>query len=86
MVTPLAITGGRVVTPKGLIDGGVLVRDGRIAAIGAFDTPSDAETIEAKGKLVAPGLIDVGVFAIDRPAFVAGGITLAVLMPDQGQI
>jgi len=86
MVSALAIANGRVVTPEGLIDGGVLVRDGRIAAIGAFDTPSDAETIDAKGKLVAPGLIDVGVFAIDRPAFVAGGITRAVLMPDQGQI
>ena len=86
MVSALAIANGRVVTPDGLIDGGVLVRDGRIAAIGAFDTPSDAETIDAKGKLVAPGLIDVGVFAIDRPAFVAGGITRAVLMPDQGQI
>ena len=86
MVSVLAITGGRVVTPEGLIDGGVLVRDGRIAVVGSFDTPSDAETIDARGKLIAPGLIDVGVFAIDRPAFVAGGITRAVLMPDQGQI
>jgi len=86
MVSALAITGGRVVTPEGLIEGGVLVRDGRIAAIGRFDSPADAETIDAKGKLIAPGLIDVGVFAIDRPAFVVGGITRAVLMPDGGQI
>jgi len=86
MVTNLAVTGGRVVTPEGLISGGVLVRDGRIVAIGTFDTPADAETIDARGKLIAPGLIDVGVFAIDRPAFVAGGITRAVLMPDRGQI
>jgi len=86
MVSALAITNGRVVTPGGLIDGGVLVRDGRIAAIGAIDLPADVETIDAKGKLIAPGLIDVGVFAIDRPAFVVGGITRAVLMPDKGQI
>jgi dihydroorotase len=86
MVSVLAITGGRVVTPGGLIDGGVLVRDGRIAAVGAFDLPADAERIDAKGALIAPGLIDVGVFAIDRPAFVAGGITRAVLMPDKGEI
>lgn len=86
MVNVLAVTGGRVVTPEGIIDGGVLVREGRIAAIGSFETPADAETIDAKGKLVAPGLIDVGVFAIDRPAFVAGGITRAVLMPDKGEI
>jgi dihydroorotase len=86
MVSVLAITGGRVVTPDGLIDGGVLVRDGRIAAVGAFDVPADAERIDARGALIAPGLIDVGVFAIDRPAFVAGGITRAVLMPDKGEI
>jgi len=86
MVSALAITGGRVVMPEGLVEGGVFVRDGRIVAIGAFDTPSDAETIDAKGKWIVPGLIDVGVFAIDRPAFVVGGITRAVLMPDQGQI
>jgi dihydroorotase len=86
MVSVLAITGGRVVAPDGLINGGVLVRDGRIAAVGSFDPPADAERIEAKGALIAPGLIDVGVFAIDRPAFVAGGITRAVLMPDRGQI
>ena len=86
MVSALAVTGGRMVTPEGLIDGGVLMRDGRIAAIGSFETPSDAETIDAKGKLITPGLIDVGVFAIDRPACVAGGITRAVLMPDKGQI
>ena len=86
MVSALAITNGRVVTPDGLIDGGVLVRDGRIAAIGSFDMPADADGIDARGKLIAPGLIDVGVFAIDRPAFVVGGITRAVLMPDGGQI
>lgn len=86
MVGALAITGGRVVTPERVAEGGVLVRDGRIAAIGSFDVPSDAIAIDASGKLIAPGLIDVGVFAIDRPAFVAGGITRAVLMPDQGPI
>lgn len=86
MVSALAITGGRVVTPEGVTNGGVLVRDGRIAAMGSFDVPSDVTAIDASGKLIAPGLVDVGVFAIDRPAFVAGGITRAVLMPDQGPI
>jgi dihydroorotase len=86
MVSALAVIGGRVVTPDGLADGGVLVRDGRVAAIGSFDIPAGAETIDARGGLIAPGLIDIGVFAIDRPAFVVGGITRAVLMPDRGQI
>ena len=30
-----------------------------------------------------PGLVDLGVFAIDKPAFHFGGITRAALMPDQ---
>jgi dihydroorotase len=85
MVNALAVTGGRVVTPEGLIDGGVLVQDGRVAAIGSFDCPADVERVDARGAIIAPGLIDTGVFAIDRPAFVAGGITRAVLMPDGGQ-
>ncbi|MEQ1639636.1 MAG: dihydroorotase, partial [Novosphingobium sp.] len=36
--------------------------------------------------LVAPGLVDLGVFAIDKPAFHFGGITRAALMPDQGVV
>ncbi len=84
-MSALAILDGRVVTPGGIVPGGVLVRDGRIAAIGGFEMPADAARIDARGALVAPGLIDVGVFAVDPPAFAAGGITRAVLMPDQAQ-
>jgi dihydroorotase len=39
--------------------------------------------VNARGKLVAPGLVDLGVFAVDKPAFHFGGITRAALMPDQ---
>ena len=77
----LAITGGRL--PDGS-SGGVLVEDGRIAAVGAFAVPDGARTIEARGAVIAPGIVDLGVFAIDKAAFVAGGITRAALMPDQG--
>ncbi|PTQ10101.1 dihydroorotase [Sphingomonas oleivorans] len=81
---PLAIIGGRIVDPAGaLIEGGILVVDRRIAAIGHFDLPAEASVIEAKGALVAPGLVDLGAFAIDMRAFAAGGITRAALMPDQ---
>lgn len=82
---PLAITGGEVVTPQGMVRADLLVEGGRIAAIGAIDPPAGAERIEANGRLVAPGLVDVGVMAIDRPAFAAGGITRALLMPDQSR-
>jgi dihydroorotase len=83
MVRTLAILNGRVVTPDGIATRGVLIRDGRIVVVGGFAVPSDAERLDARGRLVAPGLVDVGAFAIDLPAFAAGGITRAVLMPDQ---
>ncbi len=39
--------------------------------------------IDARGKVLMPGLVDFGVFAIDKQAFHFGGITRAALMPDQ---
>ena len=70
----VAITGGNIDL---LINGDVL------AAVGAFEIPADAETIDAKGLHVMPGLVDLGVFAVERRACAAGGITRVALMPDQ---
>lgn len=61
----------------------VLVDADKIVATGTFQIPADAEIIEAKGLIVAPGIVDLGVFAVDRRAFAAGGITRIALMPDQ---
>jgi len=83
-VRPLTITGGKLVTPEGLSDGAVRLADGVIEAVGADVSMEDGdEVLDAKGKLVAPGLVDLGVFAVDKPAFQFGGITRAALMPDQ---
>ena len=82
-MTPLAILNGRLVRGKEVVDGGVLIKNRQIAAIGKFEIPSNANIIDARGSLVAPGLVDLCSFAIDIPAFVAGGITRAGLMPDQ---
>ncbi len=79
----LTITGGRLVLPDGVRDGAIRLVDGRIAALGNIAPQDGDEIVEARGKLVAPGLIDLGVFAIDKPAFHFGGITRAALMPDQ---
>lgn len=80
---PIVITGGRLALPSGITPGNVRLEGGYIAAVGDV-APQDGDTIvDAKGKLVAPGLIDLGVFAIDKPAFHFGGITRAALMPDQ---
>lgn len=80
---PLAILNGRIVSRDGVSAGGVLIRDRHIAEIGKFDVPSDVRTLDARGALIAPGIVDLGSFAIDFPAFAAGGITRAGLMPDQ---
>lgn len=78
---PIAIVGGKVVTSGGIREGTLRLADGRIAG---FSEPHDGdEIVDAKGALVAPGLVDLGVFAVDKPAFRFGGITRAALMPDQ---
>ena len=51
------IRGGRVVTPDGIIDGDVGIRDGKIAAIGG--RIEGAEAIDAGGHWVMPGGVDV---------------------------
>ena len=82
-MTPLAIFNGQIVAGDGVREVNLLIRDRQIAAIGAFDVPSDADKIDAKGLLIGPGIVDVGIMGIDIPAFAAGGITRAGLMPDQ---
>ena len=80
---PLIITNGRIVTSAGIRDGALACEDGRILSIGDLQPQDGDDVIDAKGQLVAPGLVDLGVFAIDKPAFHFGGITRAALMPDQ---
>lgn len=81
---PLTITNAQLVTPGGLVTGGLRCADGLIAAVGAEVVVHDGdEVVNARGKWLAPGLVDLGVFAVDKPAFHFGGITRAALMPDQ---
>ena len=79
----LTITGGRLVTPDGIEKASLRLVEGRIAAIGAQVAEDGDEIVEARGRLVAPALVDLGVFAVDKPAFHFGGIARAALMPDQ---
>ncbi|MEL6540574.1 MAG: dihydroorotase [Pseudomonadota bacterium] len=81
---PLTITGGTLATPDGLIEGALRLENGLIAALGPDVHPEEGDAvINAARKLVAPGLVDLGVFAVDKPAFHFGGITRTALMPDQ---
>lgn len=80
---PLTITGGRLVLADGVREGALRLVDGRIDALDDIAPQEGDDVLDARGQLVAPGLVDYGVFAIDKPAFHFGGITRAALMPDQ---
>ncbi|MFN7029396.1 MAG: dihydroorotase [Sphingopyxis sp.] len=83
---PLLITNAQLIDGDTPRPGSLLVVDGRIAAIDPTETPDGTETVDAKGQWLAPGIIDLGVFATDKPAFHFGGITRAALMPDAGPL
>ncbi len=60
-----ALVGARLVTMKGdevVEDGAVVVKDGRIAAVGpraSVAIPAGAHVVDVRGKTIIPGLIDV---------------------------
>ncbi|HZY49093.1 MAG TPA: dihydroorotase [Devosia sp.] len=99
MTAPLVIANARIVDPATNSDrkGALLVQDGRIDGIaeGAPQgVPEGATLVDAKGLILAPGLIDMRVFtgepgheyretlATAARAAAAGGVTTFVLMPD----
>ncbi len=57
----IAIAGGTVITPLDIFEGAdILIDDGKVAAVGPGLADSDvARTIDAGGRIVAPGYIDV---------------------------
>lgn len=85
--TPLYIHNARLVLPGAEPAKGALrAVDGRIAALGDCKPDAGDAVIDAKDALLAPGLVDLGVFAIDKGALHFGGITRAALMPDQNVV
>ena len=99
MSTSFVVTNARILDPASNTDrtGALLVQDGRIAGISdgaAPGAPEGATRYDAKGRLVAPGLIDMRVFtgepgheyretlASAGEAAAAGGVTSILLMPD----
>lgn len=83
---PLHIVNAQLIDSDTPRPGSLLAVDGRIAALDPTEIPDGTETIDAKGQWLAPGIVDLGVFATDKPAFHFGGITRAALMPDSGPL
>jgi dihydroorotase len=95
----LLILNGRVIDPASGLDEprDLLLRDGKIAAVdkpGSLKSVEAAETIDASGLIVAPGLVDIHVhlrepgqtyketIATGTAAAAAGGFTTVVAMPN----
>jgi dihydroorotase len=99
-VPPIALLNARLVDPERETEtrGGLLVRDGIIAAVGPAVTrdqlPDEARVVDCRGDVVAPGLVDMRVFvgepgaehretiASASAAAVAGGVTSLVMRSD----
>jgi len=97
-VSALTVTNARIVDPASGFDGvgSLRVEDGKIAAIapGLPAAGTSGEVVDAKGLVLAPGLIDMRVFTGEPgreyretlqsagEAAAAGGVTSFVAMPD----
>jgi dihydroorotase-like cyclic amidohydrolase len=58
-VADLVLRNGRVVTPTGMVSGGIAIEDGVIVAIGADrELPSGTHVIDLRGRVALPGVID----------------------------
>jgi len=92
----LLIKNGRVIDPANGIDktGDILISDEKFTEVSKLRNDKNIETIDASGKLVVPGLIDIHVhfrepgdeeeetIASGSAAAVAGGFTSVVCMPN----
>src|SRR2546430_16728152 len=94
---PLLLQGGRVIDPSRSLDQtmDVLIQDGKIAAVGTgLGSPDGADVRDVRGKVVAPGLLDVHVhlrepgnedvetIASGTRAAAAGGVPPPCAAPD----
>jgi len=81
-VVDLVIRGAKLVTPAGLLEGEIYVREGRITALGELGHPA-REVVDAGGLLAMPGMVDAHVHFMDpgateREDFITGSSAAAV--------
>ena len=87
------IKNGKIVTSEKIIEGNILIEDGKIKEIGKINKSAD-ETVDAKGRYILPGLVEVHGH-LREPGFeqkediphgtragIAGGFTSVIDMPN----
>lgn len=97
---PILLAGGRIIDPSRDLDfqGDLLIADGMVReakrGIGAAGVPEGTEIVDCRGRIVAPGLIDMRAFvgepgaehretlATATQAAAAGGVTTLICQPD----
>src|SRR5512140_870487 len=98
----IIIKNGHIIDPANKVDGklDILIADGKIAKVGKAGSlsSSDAQVVDAAGKLVVPGLIDMHVhlrepgfeyketIATGTAAARAGGFTTVCCMPNTNPV
>ena len=95
-MSTLLIHGGHIIDPKNGLDGvmDILIRDGKIAQVGKGLKEKADKSVDAKGLIVTPGLVDMHVhfrepgredketLETGSRAALAGGVTSVVTMPN----
>jgi dihydroorotase (multifunctional complex type) len=90
MVVDLTIKNAKLVSSRGIVEGGLAVDEGLIVAVSKTpNLPAADKIIDAKGSVVMPGLIDAHVHTSNPPensrtgtkAALKGGITTIMEMP-----
>ncbi|MFP4404552.1 MAG: dihydroorotase, partial [Rhodosalinus sp.] len=96
-MTSILIQNARLIDPEAAREtrGWLLIRDGRIAGLSGEEAPPGAdERIDARGRCLAPGIVDWGVkigepgerhkesFRSAGRAAAAGGVTTLITRPD----
>ncbi|MEH6357766.1 MAG: dihydroorotase [Pseudomonadales bacterium] len=96
----LCIRGGRLIDPANHIDTitDIYISDGKITHIGESNSHTAEQTIDAKGLVVCPGLVDLSVslpepgkqqkgsISTETRAAAAGGITSICCLPDTAPV
>lgn len=94
MPVDLVVKGGKLITPKGLMEAGVAIEAGKVVKVAKTPgLPEAGNVIDASGKFVLPGVIDAHChlhdldytyrenFESGSRAAAAGGVTVLIDMP-----